>query len=201
MPENLIMIDAGLRFDAENEVWASTSVSRFAVFHSQGGLRPFGQQSSSHKVQIRQREHRKRSRCVLGQAAVTNRGESPQSLDHMKGVFRPSSAARACAIDHALICGQWMVMSLWPAVHPIADSGVLTVLPMIFAPVRLIPVQLIFATMEQPIQLGDVRLVGRSGDQAVYQVLLTGADVNLHAKGPFPLVLLAVAHFWITAVG
>ena len=99
-----------------------------AARRSQSELHPARQQSSSHKVQIGQREHGKRLYGVLGQAAVTNFGETPQALHHMESVLATRSTPRSGSVDTALILGQPMV-ARWPAVDAVAYSGVLAVLP------------------------------------------------------------------------
>src|SRR5436190_24190730 len=118
--------------------WACVCANR----RLQGELCAARQQSSPHKVQIGQREDGKRARRVLSQTKVTNHGEAPQALDHMKGVLAARSAARSRPVDGALILGQRMVLGLGSAVDAIANPGVLALLPMIFAPIRLVPVKL-----------------------------------------------------------
>jgi hypothetical protein len=66
---------------------------------SQGAPRCGGEQMVSDLVEVRQRKHRLRSSQVLGQAPVSHLGESPQLLDHPKGLLPAVSGPRACRVD------------------------------------------------------------------------------------------------------
>src|SRR5438045_4577709 len=97
------MAGMGDRIQAQKASGEAILRRRRPIYRLQGELRPTGQQSSSHQVQISQREQSKGAHGVLSQAAVTNHSEAPQSLDHMKGVLATGATARSCPIDRALI--------------------------------------------------------------------------------------------------
>src|SRR3982751_6951753 len=100
------MIERVSRFGDKNGRISLFGTIFFAVRRSQGELRPWRQQSSPHEVQVGQGKDGKRPRRVLGQTAVTNLGEAPQSLHDVKGVFAAGATARSCPIDRPLVLGQ-----------------------------------------------------------------------------------------------
>lgn len=93
----------------EREKFIAKSAVQFAATHlrrvsvafwkssSSQGVRPLRrQQSSSHQIQIRQRERRVQPRRILRQAAIANFAEAPQALNHMEDMFdaRPRGCQR-----------------------------------------------------------------------------------------------------------
>src|SRR5438477_2063134 len=166
------------------------------VLPLQGATTPLRQQSSSDHVQIGQRKQGEDARGILLQATVTHLGEAPQLFDHAESELTPGAPPRAAAIDGLVMLAQ-RPMGLGPTVDPIVDARTAAVQAMILAPVSLIAVELVLLTMQQVVQAGNVRFVGRSGGDAMHQALLAGADVHLHAEVPL-LVFLGLVHFQIT---
>src|SRR5260370_28996751 len=164
----------------------SRSASRFCLL--QGVLCPWWQQSSSHEVQIGQREQRQCPDRVLVQPAVANLGKAPQALDHVEGELAAGAATRTAAVDRLLVVTE-RLMRFGAAVDPIANAGLVAVLAVILAPIGLVAIELVLRTVQQIIQPRDIRFLRRPSDQAMHQPLLAGPDMHLHPEVPL-LVLL-----------
>ena len=91
---------------------------------SQDVLRPWRQQSSSHEVQVRQREHGEQACRVLRQSPVAHLGEAPQLLHDTKGMLAASPSCRAQAVQMSLM-GTERLASVWPTVHSISHPMLL----------------------------------------------------------------------------
>src|SRR5208282_1829791 len=147
------------------QVLISRSVSPFCLL--QGVLRPSWQQSSSHHVQIGERKQRQSSDSILVQPAVTNLSKAPQPLDHVEGELAASAAARAAAVDRLLVLGEWL-MRFRAAVYPIANTRLLTMLPMILAPIGLVTVEFVLLAVQQIVEPRDIRFLRRPRGEAMH---------------------------------
>src|SRR5260370_37825467 len=98
------MIERG-KFIAESAARvAATHLRRasvaFWISSSSQGVRPLRrQQSSSHQIQIGERERGVQSRSILGQAAVANFAKAPQTLHDVKDMLDAGPRSRATTAD------------------------------------------------------------------------------------------------------
>src|SRR5688572_25656160 len=88
------------------------------IVQSQSAIGPLRHESSSHHVQIRQREHRQSAHRVLVDAAVANLGKAPQTLDDVKRMLAARTRSRAAAVDCALALVELARMRR-PAIYPV----------------------------------------------------------------------------------
>ena len=98
------------------------------------------------QVQIRQREHRPRSRLILGAAAVTCLGQAPQPLDHPKGMFALRASPRALGAELAQVCPRPLSRRA-STIDPLVYPGTPGLLAMRRVPVRVVAAHLALFTM------------------------------------------------------
>jgi len=79
---------------------------RLSAWDSQDTPRLRQQQLAADLIEVRQREETEGARQVLGEAAVADLGEAPQTLDDMERVLTARPRARPRPIDRPPACGQ-----------------------------------------------------------------------------------------------
>src|SRR5713226_4480573 len=80
-----------------------SAVNRLRILcrRSQDIPRVCGKQLAADDVEVSQREHDEGAGEVLGQAAIADRGEAPQPLHHVEGMFPAGARARSSTVDLA----------------------------------------------------------------------------------------------------
>src|SRR6516225_7884689 len=95
---------------------------RLSAWDSQDTPRLRRQQLAADLIEVRQREETEGARQVLGDPAVADLGEAPQTLDDMERVLTACPGARPRPIDHPPAGGQRLVRAGGPSIHPIAHA-------------------------------------------------------------------------------
>src|SRR6202043_3419607 len=120
--------------------------------------RLYREQPAADLVEIGQRKHGLRPRQVRGQPAVSNLAETPQLLDHPKGMLATGAGPRAGAIDHSPALAQRLAGGT--PLDPIAYPACRERLAVGFLPVGLVAEHLALLAMQQLCELGDVCRAG-----------------------------------------
>src|ERR1039458_1997025 len=160
----------------------SRALARAGIARSQAAPRLCRKQPAPDLVEIGQGKHGLRPRQVLGQAAVSDLGETPQLLDYPKRMLATGAGPRAGAIDHSPPLAPRLARGapIDPVAHPARAEG----LAIGFLPVGLIAKYLALLSVQQAGKLGEVgrRSMGRG--YAVDDAPLSGSNVQLHAEVP-----------------
>src|ERR1700676_2834330 len=152
---------------------------------------PCWEQLSADLIEISQRKHGLRPCQVLGQAAISHFGESPQLLDYPKGVFAARPGPRTRPVDHPPAFAQRPATG--SPIDPVAHSPTLDKRSIVCLPVRLIAEDFPLLSVQQVRQLSNVGDCGVGRSHRMHDTALIRSDVQLHSEVPM-LALAGLLH-------